>query len=132
MTATLHQFVGGIKTLNPSKSHWDISHFAESLKMTLKETNSFIACIEKGGTGNKKDGSRRSNPGPFSAKINLTQNEAILLNLHYTGVRKYEFRQNRERSMYKLNNTEVYHGHLPIFDQALSQILGRLSSKYLA
>ena len=57
MTATLHQIVGGIQTLKPSKSDWDINHFAKSLKMTLKEANSFITCIEKGSTGKRKNGS---------------------------------------------------------------------------
>ena len=82
MTATLHQIVGAIQTLKPSKWHWDISHFAVSLEIALEEANGFIRCIEQGGTGNKKDGSWRSNPEPFATKIDLTRNEDNLLNLH--------------------------------------------------
>ena len=87
MTATLHQIVGAIQTLKPSKWHWDIHHFAESLDISLEEANGFITCIEKGGTGNKKDGLWKFNPKAFSAKIDLTQNKDNLLNFHYTDLR---------------------------------------------
>ena len=51
---------GAIQTLKPSKWHWDISHFAETeslaITVTVEVANYFIICIEKSGTGNRKDG----------------------------------------------------------------------------
>ena len=70
-----------------SRWHWDIKHIAQILEISVEEANGFISCIEKSGTGNKKDGTWRSNPDMFAAKIDLTQNEDNLLSLHYTDVR---------------------------------------------
>ena len=60
-----------------------VSHFAESLKITVKQANYFISCTEKDSRGNKKDGSWKSIPKPLAAKIDLTRNKDNLLNLHY-------------------------------------------------
>ena len=87
MTVTLHEIAGAVQTLLPSKWHWNITYLAHTLGITVEETNGFIRCIEKGGTGNKKEGSWRPNPDPFAAKTDLTQSEENSLNLHYTDVR---------------------------------------------
>ena len=60
-------------------------HFAESLDITTKQENGFIRCIENGGMGTKADNTWRSNPAPYDAKVNLTnQRDNNILNLHYT------------------------------------------------
>jgi len=87
MTATLVQIATAIQTERPSKWHWDVRHLARILEITVEEVNGFVSLIEKGGTGNRKIGTWRSNPEPFATKIDLTQNEENLLNLHYTDVK---------------------------------------------
>ena len=87
MTATLVQIATAIQTERPSKWHWDVRHLARVLEITVEEVNGFIGLVEKGGTGNRKIGTWRSNPEPFAAKIDLTRNEENLLNLHYADVR---------------------------------------------
>ena len=87
MAATLHQIVGIVQTLPSSKCHWDIKHLAQILEISVEEATGFISCIKKGETGNKKDGTWRSNPDSFVVNIALTQNGDNLLNLHYTDVR---------------------------------------------
>ena len=87
MTVTLVQIVTAIQTERPLKWHWGVRHLACILEITVEEVNGFVRLIEKGGTGNIKIGTWRSNPEPFAAKIDLTQNEENLLNLHYTDVK---------------------------------------------
>ena len=83
MTVTVQQIVEYIQTLRPSEWHWDITHFAESLEITVEQANGSIRCTEKGGSGNRADGSWKANPKPFNIVINLTQNQDNALNLHY-------------------------------------------------
>ena len=72
--------------LRPSKRHIHANNFAECLEITTEEVNSFIRCIEKGGAGAKVDNTWKSNPAPFDVKINLTNKEDNLLNIHYNDI----------------------------------------------
>ena len=97
MMATLVQIATAIQTERPSKWHWDVRHLARILEITVEEVNGFVSLIEKGGTGNRKIGTWRSNPEPFAAKIDLTRNEENLLNFHYTDVKDKFSRLDNDR-----------------------------------
>ena len=71
--------------LRPSKWYWDVHHFAESLDITTEQANGFIKCIENGGMGTKADDIWRSNPAPYDAKVNLTNQCDNILNYTNTG-----------------------------------------------
>ncbi len=81
---TLLELVQRTQTLNASKWHWDIHHFAECLDITVEEANGFIKCVENGGKGNKTDGTWEANPAPFNAKVNLKEQRDNILNFHCT------------------------------------------------
>ena len=90
MAPTLLQIAGSIQELPPSKWHLDINHFADILGITVAETNGFIKCIEKGGTGTKTDDKWKANPAPYNKQIDLSAMTGNSLNLHVTRKAKGE------------------------------------------
>ena len=83
MTVTLCNIIESVQCLRHSKWHWDIRHFSDCLGITVEQANSFIKCVEIGGTGTKADCSWRTNPKPYDTKMNLTGQYDNVINLHY-------------------------------------------------
>ena len=77
------QIIESIQRLRPPKWYYDIHHFSESREIPSEEANCFIKCVENGGSGQKADGTWRSNPSPYDSRINLTSHSENMLNFLY-------------------------------------------------
>ena len=82
MAPTLLQIAESVQRQKASKWVWDVHHFAAKLGISVEQAICFLKCIEKGGTGVKKDGSWKANPTPFNRKLNLISDDDNVLNFH--------------------------------------------------
>ena len=88
MAPSLIAITESIQRQAASKWLWDSHHLAARLRISTEELNEFIARIQSGGSGVKKDGTWLANPAPYDLKIDLTKHEDNSLNLHLVDLGK--------------------------------------------